>query len=151
MHDIGYDCFVNFQNRSTKKCIIFVVSKQSMLCYDVKISFHLTVNLSQKSNNTASILYVMLPVLCTSLVINFCTITWYVNVFSKNYVLYCFKLYSRFKIVSCQRIANVLASYPETWITKGKEKNNQIWWRYRSTLIEWIITCIYFKPKKRWQ
>lgn len=117
MHDIGYNCFVNFQKRSTKKCIIFVVSKPRLLSYDVKISFHLTVSLSQKSNNTASILYVMLPVLCTSLVINICTITWYLNSFSKNYVLYCFKLYSqkqtRFKMVSCQRKAYVLASYPE--------------------------------------
>lgn len=97
MHDIGYNCFVNFKKKNTKKCIIFVVNN------DVKISFHLTVNLSQKSNNTESILYVMLPVLCTSLVINICTITWYLNAFSKNYVLYCFKLYSqkqtRFKMV----------------------------------------------------
>lgn len=117
MHDIGYDCFVIFRNRSTKKMYNFVVSKLSLLCNDVKISFHLTVNMSQKSNNTESILYVMLPVLCTSLVINICTITWYLNSFSKNYVLYCFKLYSqkqtRFKMVSCQRKAYVLASYPE--------------------------------------
>lgn len=115
-----------FKKEALKKCIFFVVRKPRLLCYDVKIFFHLTVSMSQKSNNTESILYVMLPVLCTSLVINICTITWYVNVFSKNYVLYCFKLYSqkqtRFKIVSWQRIANVLASYPEIWITKEKEK-----------------------------
>lgn len=126
MHDIGYNCLSTFKKEALNKCIIFVVSKPRLLCYDVKIFFNLTVNMSQKSNNTESILYVMLPVLCTSLVINICTITWYVNVFSKNYVLYCFKLYSqkqtRFKIVPWQRIANVLASYPEIWITKAKEK-----------------------------
>lgn len=93
--------------------MIFLSNNKPIFYMMLIICLHLSVKQLQKSNNTESILYVMLPVFCTSLVINICTITWYVNVFSKNYVLYCFELYSqkqtRFKMVSCQRRAYVLA------------------------------------------